>query len=867
MGVDLSEFLGEFVAETQEHLAGVEARLLAWERAPAAIANDEVHDVFRAMHSIKGSAMFLELNQLGKLAHAVEDVLNLLRDQRITCDESLISTLLESTDVLARMTDDLDSESEQDVSGLVVILEAAANPSGPSQPVLGDEDAPVATAPSGGTSQPPAATAPAVVKEAAREEMDGPADLTDSEEAGAMQHPACETSIRVPVHVLDALMNLAGELVLSRNQLMQTVQSTSHGRLGSVASRIDQVTSEVQEAIMQTRMQTLASVFGRFPRVIRDCSKQLGKRCQLRIEGQEVEVDKSIIEAIGDPLTHLIRNAVDHGIELPAARRAAGKPEEGTVRLRALQRAGKVVIRVEDDGAGISADRLREKAVTKGLIGAEEARGLSEREALRLIFLAGFSTAAEVSGISGRGVGMDVVRSNVERLGGSVQVESTLGQGSAIELTLPLTLAIVPSLTIGCGERAFAVPQTNIRELLSLRQGQHQIERAQGAEVVRLRGELLPVVRLRNVLALDDDQEERYLIVVDTGNFYFGLAVHEVRDSGEIVVKPLGRRLQSATCLAGATILGNGDVAMILDVSGVAAEANLAMHRQATAGEVESVVEDAQEMVLLGSGDDQFAAPMQLVARLERADPRQFVLTGGRLTMEYRGAALPLIRLENSVSTEPVALAEKAYVMVFRCRDREVGLVAPRLEGIRTIADEPDAQTFREPGVMGSLLIDGRLTRLLDLYELTRAAFPSWFDAPVDLTGDEVEQERTILLAEDSDFFRERLADFLREQGHRVLACADGEEAWQTLAAHPRDVHLVVTDVEMPRLNGLELTRRIRQEAAIAELPVIAVTSLSSEEDRAHGRAAGVSEYLVKLDRERLLDAVRRLLARPALAV
>jgi len=870
------ELIAEFVVESKEHLSGVENQLLAIEGAGANIDVDLVNQVFRAVHSIKGAAGFFGLTAISHLAHEMENVLNLVRNRQLVPHPAMTDALLRAADQLRALLDDIDHSNDQDVSAQLDALERLVRGL-VEEPAVAVEQAPQ---PKAAEPSPPAAPLPAPEAEPPVVSIEPPAPshapapvAAPREAAPATASPSADTNIRVAVTVLDRLMNLAGELVLSRNQLVQMVNAKEARNLDSVAARVDQVTSELQETIMQARMQEVGTVFHKFPRIVRDLSASLGKQCELRLEGTDVELDKSIIEAIGDPLTHLIRNAIDHGLETPEVRAERGKPARGTIVLRAFHQAGKVNISISDNGRGIDAAKLREKAASRSLITPEQAREMSDREALRLIFRAGFSTAEKVTDVSGRGVGMDVVKTNIERLGGTVGVETELGTGTTIQIKLPLTLAILPSLIVRCRGQRFAIPQAHISELVRIKADEvrARIQRIKGAEVIRLRGDLVPLVRLEQALGLTDGssgsaQSPRtiHVIVVETGHFRYGLTVDGLHDSEEIVVKPLGRHMQDCPCLAGATILGDGRVAMILDVASIASHTRLAIPEEAgleSAFDGESGPREETHPALLFSNDpaEWFALPMDLVARVERIRRDQIENVGGRCVLAYRGGSLPLVSLEEHIRARPRPEKPRLYVAVYRILGREIGLVVPKLIDIRQLGTDVDTVTFREPGVTGSLVIDGRATRLLDLYELTEAARPDWFrDRP--RAAADAESRPVVLLAEDSDFFRKQLTGYLAAEQFEVVACADGEEAWDVLQAAPSRFHLVVTDVEMPRLTGLELTRRIRSEPSTAHLPVIAVTSLAGDDDIARGEAAGVDEYLIKIDRDQLVAAAARYL-------
>ncbi|MGO9114299.1 MAG: chemotaxis protein CheW [Thermoguttaceae bacterium] len=880
------EVVAEFVNESREHLAEIESQLLGIEEAGAGADPALVNEVFRAVHSIKGAAGFMGFVTLGKLAHELENVLNLMRNGQLVADSSAIDTMLKAADKLRWMIDNIERSNETDVSDHLTALE---------QIVVGliETDSPATQSPAmqipaaeplaktqvaeevkaGESNAEPLAeavkeAAEAAVKPQAVEAVEvkakaRPANPTEAHVAS----PATDTSIRVGVGVLDKLMTLAGELVLSRNQLLQTLSLKDLTKFEAVSARVDQVTTDLHETVMQARMQVVGTVFNRFPRVVRDLSAQLGKQCELRIEGAEVELDKSIIEAIGDPLTHLVRNAVDHGVELPPQRQAAGKPAKATVVLRAFHQAGKVNISISDDGGGIDVARLKQKAVTRGLLSPDQARSMNEREALALIFRPGFSTVEKVTDVSGRGVGMDVVKTNIERVGGSVSVETEIGVGTTVLVKLPLTLAIIPCLIVHSSGNRYAIPQSSICELVRVKRKETatRIQRMKNAEVLRLRGTLLPLVRLETVLGFTPadgakPQSAQNIVVAEAGHMRFGLVVDGLHDSEEIVVKPLGRHMRNCSYLAGATILGDGQAALILDPAGIAAFSKLRAPEEETCGATNEnavVAKGDVQTLLLFRNDpaEQFAIPMHLVARLERIRTMQIDSVGGSKVLQYRGGSLPLLSLEEFIATRPMPETNWLYVVVFSLGGREVGLLIREVIDIHTTGAAIDGTIFRQPGVMGSMVLEGKTTRLLDLHELTAAAHPEWV-VRNEAAAAGGSRSETILLAEDSDFFRQRITDVFESAGYRVVACPDGEAAWQAIQDPEQTFDMVVTDLEMPRVDGFELTRRIRQHPPVAQLPVFAVTSLASEEDQQRARQAGVNEYHIKLDREALVDAV-----------
>lgn len=821
---------------------------------------------------------------------------------------ALIGTVLEDVEIVATACKVPVAQVQVAEIGTAPPAPAVATPATPAAVCSPASPTAAEPVPAAAAAAPP----PAFIAEEAS--LAGPSEPTVREPAGHTNTASTgtgggDTSIRVSVGLLDHLMNLAGELVLGRNQLLQMIATKDQSGLESVGGRLNQVTSELQEAIMQTRMQPIGSVFNKFPRVVRDLSSKLGKQCDLVIEGKDVELDKSIIEAIGDPLTHLIRNSVDHGIERPEVRTAKGKKPSGTVVLRAFHQAGKVNITITDDGAGIDAEKLKAKAIEKGLITSNAAaREMTERDAIRLIFHPGFSMAEKVTDVSGRGVGMDVVKTNIQKAGGTVDIETEVGVGTTISIKLPLTLAIIPSLIVRCGEERYAIPQVNISELVRIKatEAASKIERVSGAEVLRLRGSLLPLVRLSKALeiqskwldplpaTLEDNHRENLadrrsgkpappveeqrsgadrrqdtaagalnIIVVETGHLRYGLIVDGLHDSEEIVVKPLGSHLKGTPCLAGATILGDGRVALILDIAGIASHCQLAVPETEETEATEQGAGGSGEThtLLLFTNDptEQFGIPMGLIARIERIRTAQIDSVGGQDILQYRGTSLPLLSLEQHIKAKPRPQQNTVYVVVFRAAKQEIGLIAPTLVDIREVDLEIDTVTFHQPGVMGSMVIEGRATRLVDLFELARTAHPDWFTGQAVADKDRRANAR-LLLAEDSAFFRNQLSGFLTDEGFEVVCCEDGQVAWDTLQAAEQPFNLVITDIEMPNMDGYGLTCRIKQSPLYGHLPVIAVTSLGGQEDMRRGKEVGVDEYQIKLDRDQLIAGVRRLL-------
>jgi len=688
-----------------------------------------------------------------------------------------------------------------------------------------------------------------------------------------------EGSIRVNVKVIDQLMALAGELVLARNQLLQGVSSGCMTSIETISQRMDLVTTDLQDAIMATRMQSIGMVFGKFRRTVRDLSRSLGKHVNLVLDGEEVELDKTIIEAINDPLIHLVRNALDHGIETPEERALTGKPAAGTLKLSALHKAGQIVIEITDDGAGIDPEKVRRKAADLGLYTPAQLDEMSDHSLIQLIFRPGFSTAAEVSDLSGRGVGMDVVHSNLSRLSGAIDVETSKGKGTTVRITLPLTLAIIPALLVAAEGEQFAIPQHNLVELVRLPNDEaaKRIEQIGDARVLRLRGNLLPLVDLRAVLNKSTDSAEPaeterdafYIAVVAAGEFQYGLIVEKLLDSAEIVVKPLGKHLRECCVYAGATILGTGRVALILDILGISQEIRTSAQKAVESvrdalGRADSERDDDIQSLLVVENrpGEQLAIPLGLVGRIERIHCSRIETIGGQSVMKYRGGSLQLLDVEEVVPVQPREETEYPYVIQFRTRDRNVGLVVSRIVDITRTEAELDRVTHTQRGLLGSLIVGDTITLVIDPQEIAASVL-----YPADEREKNGASERTdtgaqeantnsknILVVEDSPFFLDQITSLIVEAGYCALPAKNGIEALEILKSHASGVDLVLTDIEMPELDGFGLAEQIRRDQRYGTIPIIAVTSLLDSESRAKGKAAGVDEYLVKLDKEQVLE-------------
>ena len=755
---DMDQIVKEFLVESHENLDQLDRDLVQLEESPRDA--ERLASVFRTIHTIKGTAGFFGFANLESVAHVGENLLCKLREGELLLAPPITSGLLAMVDAVREMlahVENTGGEGEARYSELIEQLTRlhadSASTSGEAaaqaetalaeigalvgealDPPIVDETNPTAAA----TSSPSPVAANVATPEQEPAKADDAAKTPESKPGGL-----ADTNIRVDVGLLDKLMNLVGELVLARNQILQFNAVQKDTTFLSTSQRLNLITTELQEGVMKTRMQPIGNIWSRFPRVVRDLAMACGKEVRIEMEGKETDLDKTIIEAIKDPLTHLVRNAVDHGIEPPDVRRQNGKPAEGRLFLHAFHEGGQVNIEIADDGAGIDPEKLKHKAIERGLISREQAARMSERETLNLIFLPGFSTAAKVSNISGRGVGMDVVKTNIEKIGGSVDLHSQLGQGTTIKIKIPLTLAIIPALVVASGGDRYAIPQVSLLELVRLdgEQPRQGIERIHGAPVYRLRGRLLPLVYLNEQLGVqgrrkDAADEAINIVVLQADDRHFGLVVDGINDTEEIVVKPLSKQLKGVSVFAGATIMGDGQVALILDVLGIAQSSGVVSEMRdrglgGAATRTQQQSDQWQALLLVGLGRDGRAAiPLSLVARLEEIPLAQVERAAEREVVQYRGQILPLIRLKEILpghANQPqgkdaaAGEGELLQVVVYADGDRSVGLVVDRILDIVETQLEVRRQS-QQTGILGSAVIQQRVTDLLDVPGVIRLA-------------------------------------------------------------------------------------------------------------------------------------------------
>jgi two-component system, chemotaxis family, sensor kinase CheA len=850
----MDDLLREFLTETNESLDRVDAELVRFEQEPN---NGEIlGNIFRLVHTIKGTCGFLSLPRLEALAHAAEGLMGQFRDGLPVTTEA-VTLILSSIDRIKSILDAIET-SEREPAGDDLDLIESLNRFGATRPMRAP--------PSGGESAPtrPSATArgePAGARPAERE----PAEKSPRQKQAAERieddraERLANHSIRVHVETLDHLMNTVSELVLTRNQLLEIVRRHEDSDFKVPLQRLSNVTAELQEGVMKTRMQPIGYAWQKLPRIVRDVAADLGKEIELEVHGAETELDRQVLELVKDPFTHLVRNCADHGIETPPERRVAGKPQKGIIRLSARHQGGHIIIDITDDGRGLDLPRIRAKALERGLGSETDIAAKSDAEICDFIFMPGFSTASNITSISGRGIGMDVVRANIEQIGGTVDLQSTAGAGTTFTIKIPLTLAIVSALIVEAGAERFAVPQLSVLELVRVASGgEHRIEHIKDAPVLRLRNKLLPLVGLKAMLRLgqNDDHtggdDRGFVVVTQVGSQIFGVVVDGVFHTEEIVIKPLSSKLRHLTVFSGTTILGDGTVIMIIDPNGMAqALGRLAPQAESIAAvEAEAVAEDdLTPLLVFRAGSPQpKAVLLSLVARLEEIDCRRIEVSDGQYLVQYRDQLMPLVRIDQGRLKQDGSVP----VLVFSDSGRRMGLIVDEIIDIVEQRLDIDVASER-PGLVGYAVVKGSATEIVDIAHFLPQAYADWFRRrdPRPLPA-----ARRIMLIDDSAFFRDMLAPLIEAAGYQVTSIGSAAEALAAIRAGA-GVDVVVTDIEMPDMDGFELATALRKDPATADLPVIALSAMISADAIERGRRVGFHDFVAKFDRAGLIAAIK----------
>jgi two-component system, chemotaxis family, sensor kinase CheA len=915
----MDDLLREFLTETSESLDTVDNQLVRFEQDPN---NAKILDnIFRLVHTIKGTCGFLGLPRLEALAHAGETLMGKFRDGMPVTGEA-VSLILASIDRIKEILAGLEATeaepqgSDEDLivklhemvehgmaamsapASLVAAGSAQPMPSASPQPVA--PAAPVAETPPvvEGTLVPQTleralrpgevsldelerafqetaieVVAPALVPSSAPEP--GPRAASAKKEAKepgkvAVKKPAADTevaegdkianqSIRVNVDTLEHLMTMVSELVLTRNQLLEISRRNEDTEFKVPLQRLSNVTAELQEGVMKTRMQPIGNAWQKLPRIVRDLSGELHKQIELEMHGADTELDRQVLDLIKDPLTHMVRNSADHGLETPAERVANGKPEQGTIRLSAYHEGGHIIICIADNGRGLNTERIKAKAVQNGLVSEAELEKMTEAQIHKFIFAPGFSTAAAVTSVSGRGVGMDVVRTNIDQIGGTIDVKSVAGEGSSVTIKIPLTLAIVSALIVEAGGDRFAIPQLSVVELVRARaNSEHRIERIKDTAVLRLRNKLLPLMHLKKLLRIDDgsssDPENGFIVVTQVGSQTFGIVVDGVFHTEEIVVKPMSTKLRHIEMFSGNTILGDGAVIMIIDPNGIAKALGTsvaASHEIAdeNAASRASAAEQLTSLLVFRAGSSQpKAVPLGLVTRLEEIAADKIELSNGRYMVQYREQLMPLVQMAGvSVQTSGAQ-----PILVFADDGRSMGLVVDEI--IDIVEEKLHIEVAgSQDGILGSAVIKGQATEVIDVGHFLPMAFADWFsrkEMRPSLSA------QSVLLVDDSAFFRNMLAPVLKAAGYRVRVAPNAQEGLAALRSG-QAFDVVLTDIEMPDMNGFEFAETIRADQHFGAMPIIALSSVVSPAAIERGRLAGFHDYVAKFDRPGLIAALK----------
>jgi two-component system, chemotaxis family, sensor kinase CheA len=864
----MNELLRDFLTEAHENLDVVDVELVRFEREPNNA--DLLARIFRLVHTIKGTCGFLGLPRLEALTHAAETLMGKFRDGATVTPHAvslILSVIDRIKEILAELDrsenepsgddDDLIRELERSAFGEVQTDEARGRTIGKlvyqvlERPLRSGED-PLDELERAFRETPgPEQTIPAAESERRM--------LSERRDDERREGPARPQSLRVQVDTLESLMTMVSELVLTRNQLHEIMRKSENSDLNAPFQRLSNITGELQEGVMKTRMQPIGNAWAKLPRVVRDLSADLGKKIDLVMIGEDTELDRQLLEHIKDPLTHMVRNSADHGLETPDERRAAGKPETGTITLSAFHEGGLVIVEITDDGRGLNANRIRATAIRRGLVDEADAETLSDNQIYRFITAPGFTTTSEVTSISGRGVGMDVVKSNIDQIGGTVEIKSVPGKSTTLRIKIPLTLAIVSALIVEAEGERFAIPQIAVVELVRVNgDSEHRIEHIKNASVLRLRDQLFPVAQLNALLQLPapaDRDSGQFVVMMQVGGRRFGVVVDQVVQTEEIVVKPVSSRLRQLSFFSGNTILGDGSVIMILDPNGISAavggNAEAGIVREATTEPAPADNPSAPVSLLVfraGSAEPK-AVPISLVTRLEVIDAKKIESSNGRHLVQYRGGLMPLLPVNAGVR---VRTEGTQPLLVFIDKNHSMGLIVDEIVDI--VEDRLDIQVGSQtPGTIGSAIIEGCATEIIDIAHYLPLAFEDWLHKS-EVTAED--RTHRVLLVDDSAFFRNMLSPVLQAAGYEVITLPGGAEALALLETDAR-FDFVICDIEMPGMNGFEVAERLRANPRTAEMQLIALSSLHSPAAMDRGRESGFNHYIAKFDRAGLLAVLK----------
>lgn len=879
-GVAMSQdelLLKEFLIESYEGLATIKEGLFHLEKMPD--DSDTLNNVFRAVHTLKGSATFLGFKNLKDLAHATETVFDSLRQKKYIFNNDFGDVLLEAFDCCQSILKEIEankSESESDIAAIIIKLElllempttVTAEPKNTIENELAslfEEKIP---------DEKIADHAPElIVQEALLPETATLAvDLAENENKKSAS--VVDSVVKVNVRLLDQIMDMVGELVVNRNQILQYAGRTEDFELQKLTHQLDVITSELQNEIMSTRMQPVGQVLNKFERVVRDLSRAQGKKINLSISGQETELDKTLIEAIKDPLTHLIRNAVDHGIENPSDRIAGKKNETATLRLMAFHENGKVSIKIQDDGRGINAEKIKAKAIEKGILTKEIADKMGQKDIVNLIFAPGFSTAEKVTDISGRGVGMDVVKTNIERIGGEIDIETFVAKGTTITLRIPLTLAIIPSLTVLAGASSFCIPQLNIVEFVLLDKYQHKnsLHQMHGVSFFRLREKLVPLYRLTNILDTkkrnksDDfsDIDLLNIVVVNGDGQEFGIVVDHINDIEEIVVKPLSKSIKEIELYSGATVMGNGEIALILDTSSIIKKINpnkVKSEQKAKEDFGLSIFKNdgARDFLLFSLRDNKkYGIALSFIERIEEIPKSALNFAGGRIFIKYRDEVMPLIDVQRQIN-EGMQLefqSEMVQILVVHAQGHLIGLIVENVFDTVSIFKDIDEFANNHPALLGTVFLNEEPVLILNMTPIVNTLLVKHSSVQKSVILHHVDDSKmhrdifkSIIETEFPDYFRYQSFD-------GSVAYLDFLNNSKSALASEKIV--LVTDIDMPVHNGWEMLERIEQNNYQLNMKTLSLTSRDHLDDRERSKELGVIGHLKKFNKKDIVQSIRK---------
>ena len=861
----MDDLLREFVTETNESLDVVDVELVRFEQDPSNATI--INNVFRLVHTIKGTCGFLGLPRLEALAHAAEALMGRFRDG-VPATTDAVTLILASIDRIKQILESLENEQRE--------------PDGADDDLISELTHMAASLdPKKQQAAPPQQTVGTLIEQVLeRPLLPGEDSLDDLERAfratpvdapvGRVKPVLADNarddaerngnqSIRVSVDTLEKLMTMVSELVLTRNQLLEIGRRHEESEFKTPLQRLSNVTAELQEGVMKTRMQPIGNAWQKLPRIVRDLSSELGKQIELEMHGADTELDRQVLDLIKDPLTHMVRNSADHGLETPAERAKAGKPEQGTIRLSAHHEGGHIIICIADNGRGLNTERIKAKAVQNGLATEADLEKMTEAQIHKFIFAPGFSTAAAVTSVSGRGVGMDVVRTNIDQIGGTIDIKSVAGEGSSVTIKIPLTLAIVSALIVEAAGDRFAIPQLSVVELVRARaNSDHRIERIKDTPVLRLRNKLLPLMHLKKLLKIDDgtssDPENGFIVVTQVGNQTFGIVVDGVFHTEEIVVKPMSTMLRHIGMFSGNTILGDGAVIMIIDPNGIAQALGTSVATQheiadENAATRASGAEQMTSLLVFRAGSEQpKAVPLALITRLEEIGVDKIEFSNGRHMVQYREQLMPLVQMDGvSIGTEG-----SQPILVFADDGRSMGLVVDEI--IDIVEERLNIEVASgQQGILGSAVIKGQATEVIDVGHFLPMAFADWFSRKEMRPS---ASAQSVLLVDDSAFFRNMLAPVLKAAGYQVRVATNAQEGLVVLRSG-QEFDAILTDIEMPDMNGFEFAETVRADRRLSGTPIIALSSMISPAAIERGRQAGFHDYVAKFDRPGLIAALK----------